>query len=199
MTREEAKALLSQCRREELRDHAFGDREVTWFDDQGRERGFAYFGGAAADLSIYGEGGPEAGRVVGFAGRDARELAGCGKSVVVERNDLTGPDDYEEGACMPGLTLEGVRAELTEAPQPDEEVLVGPDKFTGALCVVHRKRGSYEQHWKLTPATGNDRKAAEEFCRRVFSDYGGPVGSGEKHTVGVELLADVLKEIGDDE
>jgi hypothetical protein len=53
-----------------------------------------------------------------FRGKDAAEVRNCGK-LQVERNDETGPDEYIEGQTMPGLTLEGVRQELTDADLED--------------------------------------------------------------------------------
>ena len=46
-----------------------------------------------------------------FSGSDARELLRCG-SLSASRNDMTGPETYQEGNVMPGLTLEGVRKEI---------------------------------------------------------------------------------------
>ena len=107
ITFEEAKAILNSCTREELRDHAFGDREVYWMRGE-EEIGFSYVcaGPDIVGVKLDGHEGT-------FEGREARELLGCGSSVRIERNDSTGPDRYQDGACMPGLTLEGVRKELT--------------------------------------------------------------------------------------
>lgn len=98
----QAKRLLEECQREELRDHAFGDAEVYWMR-HGKEVAFGYFG---RDASVSGDGWS-------FGGDEAWQLRKCGKLGAVERNDETGPDTYSEGACMPSLTLEGVREELT--------------------------------------------------------------------------------------
>lgn len=104
---DEVKAILSNAKRGELRDHAFGDREIFWTID-GEEIGWGYSGSTvSAGLSAEGE--------ASFSGDQARELIRCGSSCVVERNDETGPDTYRDGACMPGLTLEGVRKELCES------------------------------------------------------------------------------------
>lgn len=96
-----AKKILNAATRYELRDHAFGDTEVTWMY-KGWEVGGGYFGGTA-DVWIGDD---------GFSGDEARTLRNCGKTLVVERNDETGPDNYNEGVTMPGLTLDGVRREL---------------------------------------------------------------------------------------
>jgi len=130
----EAKKLLSSTVRGELRDHAFGDREVTWFVVKDglivAQAAEGYFGGGSSGVSVYttpipfeepwdfetgsgylAEVDDEAYAAAEFDGRDARELLTCG-SLRVGRNDETGPDTYRDGACMPGLTLEGVRKEL---------------------------------------------------------------------------------------
>jgi hypothetical protein len=100
---EEAAALLNACTRIELRDHAFGDTEVVWRKD-GVDIAAGYFSGVSSDVTFYGKDGD-------FTGPNARELRKCG-NLIVGRNDETGPDEYQEGVVMPGLTLEGVRQEL---------------------------------------------------------------------------------------
>jgi hypothetical protein len=103
MTLEEAKNILNDSVRQELRDHAFGDVEVSWIWD-GIEVANGYFGGSASNVSFaFGE----------FTGPEAWELRNCGTLGAVERNDETGPEAYQEGRCMPALTLAGVREELT--------------------------------------------------------------------------------------
>ena len=120
--------LLSVATRAELRDHAFGDREVFW-DLDGPPRTHpeyceclglhcaedvaaealsvagGYFGSSSASIWMKGS-------YLGWNGEVARDLAKLGGSVVVERNDSTGPDSYAEGVTMPALTLEGVAAEI---------------------------------------------------------------------------------------
>ena len=107
MTLDEAKALLNGLSREELQDYAFGDAEVYWIDVEGIEMATGYFG--ASEDSVGGGEGIEAWE---FKGADARTLRSCGKRGRVERNDETGPPDYHEGECLPGLTLEGVKREI---------------------------------------------------------------------------------------
>ena len=139
-----AKTALEGTVRGELRDHAFGDREVTWFVVKDglvvAQAAEGYFGGGSSGVSVYTtpipyeepwEFGGEVGGYVAedlaedayacteFYGRDARELLECG-SLSVSRNDSTGPDTYQDGKCMPGLTLEGVREELCTPPDGDE-------------------------------------------------------------------------------
>ena len=107
ITLDEAKTALNSCRREELRDHAFGDREIYWMSGE-TEVGFSYLGGGGPTIvSVELADGREA----NFTGREANELLRCG-TLHVTRNDETGPDQYADGDCMPGLTLEGVKKEL---------------------------------------------------------------------------------------
>lgn len=107
MNLEEAKTLLSGAVKSELRDHAFGDCEVTWWDAAKPYKLIAegYFGGAERSVSF------EQPRV-SFKDAEADELRKCFSSQKVERNDETGPDEFVVGQTMPGLTLEGVRREL---------------------------------------------------------------------------------------
>lgn len=105
---EEAKAFLDTCTREELRDHAFGDMEIGWYLN-GQEVASGYFG-STQSISIFAA--PDQPTMWSCDGREASELRRAGKLGKVERNDSTGPDTYQEGEVMPGLTLEGVRKEL---------------------------------------------------------------------------------------
>ena len=109
MTLEEAKELLNQCTRHECRDHAFSDREI-YFTMGAVDVAEGYAGGGLSDIVIYGASPEEDAR---FNGNEADELFECGAVGGIERNDSTGPDEYQEGECMPGLTLEGVLDELT--------------------------------------------------------------------------------------
>lgn len=106
MDLETAKLILSDCVRSELRDHAFGDMEVFWYKGQ-NSIAEGYFGGGHASVSL----GPTA--AFNFKGEDAHVLKECGTLTHVERNDETGPDKFELGATMPGLTKEAVRKEIT--------------------------------------------------------------------------------------
>jgi len=107
MNLQEAKTLLDGCERLELRDHAFGDKEVTWKKD-GIVIAIGYAGSAAASVTITVD--PTA----SFGNDDARSLMSCGTPGSVGRNDETGPEQFVEGQTMPGLTLEGVRQELID-------------------------------------------------------------------------------------
>ena len=105
---EEVQKILGTCERGENRDHAFGDREVYW-SREGEDLAFGYFGGGTAVVGLDAEG------EASFSGDEAFELLKCGATVVIERNDSTAfAVTYQDGAVMPGLTLEGVRKELTQ-------------------------------------------------------------------------------------
>jgi len=121
-----AKLTLTACVRGELRDHAFGDVEITWgpVDERGEFTAIVaegYFGsGSGQGITVYDPPTPlvdgyaeepPGQKTYSFDGKEAQELRKCG-ALRVERNDSTGPDRYSEGSCMPGLTLEGVRKEL---------------------------------------------------------------------------------------
>ena len=142
ITPDQAKKLLNVCVRLELKDHAFGDMEVTWVavNNEGlvtHEVATGYFAGRKTDgvsvsipplkyakpwkldgsdgSSTEGSGAQE---IVTFDGKEGRELLACGSTVLSTRNDSTGPDSYQEGQTMPGLTMEGVREELTGRDLP---------------------------------------------------------------------------------
>lgn len=108
---ETAKTLLSASFRWELRDHAFGDTEFGWKDAEGNEIAEGYSGGGRFDIWFM-----DRDELLDIDRDEARELRRCGILKDVERNDETGPDHYIEGLTMPGLTLEGVREELTKEP-----------------------------------------------------------------------------------
>lgn len=108
MTLEEAKNLLRTAVKSELRDHAFGDCEVEWtIEDSNLAVG--YFGGGERSVSIRTSDTTSA----SFKDNEADELRKCFAKELVERNDETGPDNFVEGQVMTGLTLDGVRKELT--------------------------------------------------------------------------------------
>ena len=119
---QKARAILARSTREELRDHAFGDAEIYWVDysipgefNGGTEVGFSYLGGSGP--LFVGVTDPSTGEDITFKEDEARQLLMLGSSVRVERNDSTGPDQFTPGKCMPGLTLEGMREELTRKPE----------------------------------------------------------------------------------
>ena len=90
-----AKELLGLCIRYENRDHAFGDREVFWKENENDQHDVAegYFGGGDAEVCIISTTTDET--VMKFTGNEARELGRCGRIVHIGRNDETGPDRYE--------------------------------------------------------------------------------------------------------
>jgi hypothetical protein len=118
----DARQRLTGTVRHELRDHAFGDREVTWVRHTNDvSTGFqtiviatGYFGGGTASVSIVDHISQQPS--ITFEGDDARSLLDCGE-LKVERNDETGPDTFQEGEIMPGLTKEGVLKEITTPPE----------------------------------------------------------------------------------
>lgn len=79
MTLDEAVAFLSGCVRDELRDYAFGDSEVSWLDDRGVVVADGYFG-RLSRVSLVGKN-------VVFGDADARKLRDVGRRGGVERND----------------------------------------------------------------------------------------------------------------
>jgi hypothetical protein len=83
----EAKAYLTNCVREELRDHAFGDAEISWFDGEGKFVADGYFGNSGSHVTLLDKGAT-------FVGDDAQALRGVGKLRSVQRNDMTGDDVY---------------------------------------------------------------------------------------------------------
>lgn len=85
MTFEEAKELLMTCKRNELRDHAFGDKEVYFDTPEGEQIAEGYVGMATVSISVQG---------TEFQDDEAAELLKLGHLVKVERNDGQG-DDHE--------------------------------------------------------------------------------------------------------
>lgn len=88
MNLDDARTLLSACVRDELRDHFFGDVEVTWAAD-GADVASGYFGHDAKEVWI-GD--------ARFEGDDARALRFAGKLGRVERNDTQGADERDYDA-----------------------------------------------------------------------------------------------------
>lgn len=111
---DEAKEFLNGCVRHELRDHAFGDTEVSWLKD-GLIVASGYFSGTTADVWVAPSlpPGVPIGDSTTFHGHESHELRKCGTEGAIERNDETGPDDYVEGDIQPGLSRGDVFHELT--------------------------------------------------------------------------------------
>lgn len=102
---DEAAKILKEATRSELRDHAFGDREIFWEKD-GKDIAGGYLGRGVPEVWFIGKSGC-------FTDEEARELAKLGISGRIERNDETGPDEYKDGEVMPGLSKGDVYKELT--------------------------------------------------------------------------------------
>lgn len=105
ITFEQAKELLSKSYTCHLRDHAFGDSELYWENEAGETVASGYSGGGMTEVCV-GE--------TKFEGKEAEALELLGQFRSVSRNDSTGPDTYQKGVCMPGLTNEGVLDELSK-------------------------------------------------------------------------------------
>lgn len=84
MTFEEAKELLMTCNRSELRDHAFGDKEIYFDTPEGEQVAEGYCGGGIVNITVH--------RTM-FQDDEAAELLKLGHLVKVERNDSQGDDD----------------------------------------------------------------------------------------------------------
>lgn len=107
MNFDSAKLILEDCVRHELRDHAFGDVEITWYKGP-REIATGYFGGGHASVTL----SPE----TTFEGEMALMLLDCGTVGHIERNDETGPEEFKLGQTKPELTKEFVRREIAKPP-----------------------------------------------------------------------------------
>lgn len=75
-----AAKILSESVRDELRDHAFGDKEIYWRNNYGHMVATGYVGSRRADCGM-------AGFDVSFSEEEARHLARLGTLGTVERND----------------------------------------------------------------------------------------------------------------
>lgn len=103
MTLDEAKKLLNACDRDELRDHAFGDRELSWYrkgtfgTENPVEVAYGYQG-STVGVTIVDEAPPLPGEtrksLGSFQGDEAYALLACGTLVNSYRNDETGDDNF---------------------------------------------------------------------------------------------------------
>lgn len=75
-----AAKILSESIRDELRDHAFGDKEIYWRNNYGHQVATGYVGSSGAECAMDGFD-------VSFSEAEARELAKLGTLGQVERND----------------------------------------------------------------------------------------------------------------
>ena len=87
VTYEQAIELLSNCDRSELRDHAFGDKEVYFQTKDGNSVAEGYSGSSAVTVCIDG---------TEFTDSEARHLLTLGTLINVERNDAGGDDEEFE-------------------------------------------------------------------------------------------------------
>jgi hypothetical protein len=109
--------------RVELRDHAFGDAEVFFYErsrvtiegnkvsSNGTDPFAEGYLGKHSEIYVTDLEYDVEGKWVGAVASDLMALG----QAFIERNDETGPDDFVAGRCMPGLTLEGVKEELIAA------------------------------------------------------------------------------------
>lgn len=110
----DARQRLVGTNRHELRDHAFGDAEVHWTIGDHVVAYGLFGGGHVAAVQIYNADDEP---IATFEREDAYALREEGH-LIATRNDETGPDEYQEGKVMPGLTKEGVYKELTGEDLP---------------------------------------------------------------------------------
>lgn len=137
---DEAKELLNGCTRSENRDHAFGDAEVFWTKD-GVQVAEGYFGNSMQQVMF---------DHVTIQGTTASELRDCGIEGHIERNDETGPEEYSEGSILPGLTLEGVRNELTAPPKERDLLAEEIDRISNEERMTEAEIwDDYEDHLSL--------------------------------------------------
>lgn len=115
MDLDEAREYLGHGSRWELRDHAFGDMELGWtFDGVAIAHGFVGRTEPVVSIILANSISDEAPMVAYFINDEAWALLEVGTDVQISRNDTTGPDEFEPGVTMPGLTLEGVQEELSK-------------------------------------------------------------------------------------
>lgn len=89
VTLAEAKALLDDSQREELRDHAFGDTEYFW-KKNGIIVADGYSSYEVTDVTVWIEGEPTT--KGDFDGDEAKSLLNCGTLTQTWQND-TGPQE----------------------------------------------------------------------------------------------------------
>lgn len=103
----EVRDILASCTRSELRDHAFGDREIFWRTSDGEIVAEAYDGSVCSFHYEY-----EGKKFTSDNEGTLKELFSLGITGVVERNDSTGPDEFTQGVVMPGLSEDDILKEL---------------------------------------------------------------------------------------
>lgn len=131
----QAKLLLAKSERHELRDHAFGDAEITWSVD-GVDVAFAYEDGKALHISFYDS---ENNVIAEFEDEDYQELRSLGKACI-SRNDSTGPVTYTPGKVKSGLSLGDVFNELTSFQRLDRLPMAVSDSNSKLSAVPYREQ-----------------------------------------------------------
>ena len=86
MTFDLAREILKESIRDELRDRAFGDKEIYWRNNYGQLVATGYVGSSGSECGM-------AGFDVSFSEAEARDLACLGTLGEVERNDSMGDDE----------------------------------------------------------------------------------------------------------
>jgi len=86
MTYDLASTILSESIRDELRDHAFGDKEIYWRDNHGHPVATGYSGYSGDEVGMCGFD-------IIFTEEEARKLVGLGTLGEVERNDSGGDEE----------------------------------------------------------------------------------------------------------
>lgn len=100
MTLEQAQEILNGCDRDELRDYAFGDTEVSWWQqgtfntDHPVEVAYGYFGNSSVSVTFNDPTPPAKGEtrksLATFEDDAAHALSRCGQLVRADRNDVNG-------------------------------------------------------------------------------------------------------------
>lgn len=80
-----AAKILSESIRDELRDHAFGDKEIYWRDQHGHQVATGYYGSSGVEVGMCGFD-------INFSEEEARQLVGLGTLGEVQRNDSQGDE-----------------------------------------------------------------------------------------------------------
>lgn len=106
----QVKEVLTKSIRSELRDHAFGDKEITWNLPDGTMVAEAYVGSCSEfsyshDKVVYS--------TINYAIVD--EISKLGIRGSESRNDSSGPDEFVQGRVMKGLSSDDVFEELTSS------------------------------------------------------------------------------------
>jgi hypothetical protein len=88
MNLEIATQMLRDSIRDELRDYAFGDKEIYWRDQYGHPVATGYDGSSSCSVTMEGFD-------ITFSEEESRDLIRLGKLGEVERNDSMDDEDYD--------------------------------------------------------------------------------------------------------